>query len=115
MNKHENFEARRRARKITEQAAAWYLDQQDNPCQRQQAAFLTWLRASPAHVAEYLAIAQMHGDMKTAASIETMSMMELAERVRRESSIVAFPHMMPPARETQRASGSRGHVARRIA
>jgi transmembrane sensor len=115
MNNFGNFEARRRARKITEQAAAWYLEQQDNPSQRQQTAFLTWLRASPAHVAEYLAIAQMHGDMKAAAAIETMSMMELSEQVRRETSVVAFPRVTPPAPDTQQASGSRGHLIRRLA
>lgn len=93
MNKRPNFEARRHARRITEQAAAWYLEQQDQPTERQQAAFLGWLRTSPAHVAEYLAIAQMHGDMKAAASIETLSMMELANKVKSESPIVAFPHM----------------------
>lgn len=110
MNKRPNFEARRHARRITEQAAAWYLEQQDQPAERQQAAFLNWLRASPAHVAEYLAIAQMHGDMKAAASIETLSMMELANKVKSESPIVAFPHMGNTPRNEDSA---RPHKARR--
>jgi transmembrane sensor len=93
MNKRPNFEARRHARRITEQAASWYLEQQHQPTEREQTAFLMWLRASPAHVAEYLAIAQMHGDMKAAASIETLSMMELANKVKDESPVVAFPHI----------------------
>ncbi|RDS86718.1 FecR family protein [Dyella psychrodurans] len=115
MNKPGNFETRRRARRITEQAAAWYLEQQDNPSQRQQAAFLTWLRASPAHVAEYLAIAQMHGDMKAAAAIDTMSMMELAEQVRRETPVVAFPRVMPQAPDNKQAAGSRRYTVWRFA
>lgn len=114
MNKSGNFETRHRARKITEQAAAWYLEQQDNPSQRQQAAFLTWLRASPAHVAEYLAIAQMHGDMKAAAAIDTMSMMELAEHIRRETPIVAFPRATPHVPDEKPVAGSRGYAVRRF-
>jgi transmembrane sensor len=105
MSKRPNFEARHRARRITEQAASWYLEQQDHPTERQQAAFLTWLRASPAHVAEYLAIAQMHGDLKAAASIETMSMMELVNKVQDESPVVAFPqigHAKSPGTGTPR-------------
>jgi transmembrane sensor len=104
MNKRPNFEARRHARRITEQAASWYLEQQEQPTERQQVAFLSWLRASPAHVAEYLAIAQMHGDMKAAASIETLSMMELATQVKNESSVVAFPligHTQPSREEAR--------------
>jgi transmembrane sensor len=118
MNKRPNFEARRHARRITEQAAAWYLEQQDQPTERQQAAFLAWLRASPAHVAEYLAIAQMHGDLKAAASVETLSMMELVNKVKNESPIVAFPHMgHTSGRDTEAQPGERrkGGVLLRIA
>lgn len=119
MNKLSNFEARRHARRITEQAAAWYLDQQGHPTECQQGAFLAWLRTSPAHVAEYLAIAQMHGDLKTAASIETLSMVELADRVRRENPVVLFPrpvaHAPQPGSEPVTRAAHRGRAWLRIA
>jgi transmembrane sensor len=111
MSKRPNFEARRHARRITEQAAAWYLEQQHEPSERQRTAFLLWLRASPSHVAEYLAIAQMHGDMKAAASIETLSMAELANRVKSESPVVAFPRSEQAPRELPAAQEVRRHRA----
>lgn len=118
MNKRANFEARRHARRITEQAAAWYLEQQDQPTERQQQAFLSWLRVSPAHVAEYLAIAQMHGDLKAAASLETLSVAELANKVKHESPVVAFPHLGSPKHDAaahQPRQGRKRHGALRFA
>ncbi|MBE1160742.1 FecR family protein [Dyella acidiphila] len=114
MNKHANFEARRHARRISEQAVAWYLEQQDHPSDRQQQAFLAWLRTSPAHVAEYLAVAQMHGDLKVAASMDTLSVMELAHRVKHESPVVMFPQLGagPHAKETGRAARARPFALR---
>ncbi|WP_266180565.1 FecR family protein [Dyella humicola] len=91
MNKPRHFEDANHARRITEQAASWYLEQQDEPSERQRAAFLAWLRASPAHVAEYLAIAQMHGDLKAAASLQMDSAGALIERAARENPVVMFP------------------------
>jgi len=93
MNNRGNFEAVRHARRITEQAAAWYLDMHDTPDDRQKAAFLAWLRASPAHVAEYLAMAQMHGDLEAAASLESLTTGELVERAGRADPIVMFPRV----------------------
>jgi transmembrane sensor len=78
------------ARRATEQAAGWYLDQREGlPVARQQ-AFLAWLRHSPLHVAEYLAIARLHGDLKAAAAMETMSTTELGELAASESAIVTL-------------------------
>ncbi|WP_445144801.1 FecR family protein [Dyella sp. Tek66A03] len=91
MNKPRHFEAAGNTRRITEQAATWYLEQQDEPSERQRAAFLAWLRASPAHVAEYLAIAQMHGDLKAASSLQADTTDALVERARRENPVVLFP------------------------
>ena len=91
MNNSVNFEAARQARRISEQAAAWYIELHDEPDERQQGAFLAWLRASPAHVAEYLAIARMHGDLKAAASLERLSADDLVERVGRANPVVLFP------------------------
>src|SRR5215469_10367761 len=93
MNDNSNFEAARRERRIAEQAASWYIEQRDELSERQRAAFLAWLRASPEHVREYLAIAQMHGDLKVAASMETLSADELIERVGRANPVVMSPRM----------------------
>lgn len=53
---------------IVEQAAEWYVANRDGvlaPPQRQD--FMRWLRASPVHVAEYLAIAGVERDVGDAA------------------------------------------------
>ncbi|RDS79742.1 DUF4880 domain-containing protein [Dyella monticola] len=93
MSEATHFDAARQARRITEQAAAWYLEQQEPLTERQRVAFLEWLRASPQHVAEYFAIAQMHGDLKAAAALQTQSVAALTERARRDNPVVLFPHM----------------------
>lgn len=90
MNKPREAENERQLRRLREQAAAWYVEQQDRPDERRRAAFLAWLRSSPAHVAEYLAIVQMHGtgDLKAAAAMEGVSIAELVEQAGRESAVV---------------------------
>jgi transmembrane sensor len=99
---------RRRARYLTEQAATWYLDLRDEADATMQEAFLTWLRTSPAHVAEYLAIARLHGDMKAAASIESLDTGQLIELAASERSVVplrrdkAIPRQEPVRRPRPR-------------
>lgn len=92
MNEFTQFDAARQARRITEQAAAWYIEQQEPLSERQRVAFLNWLRASPRHVAEYFAVAQMHGDLKAAAALEKLSTAQLLEQARRDNPIVMFPN-----------------------
>jgi transmembrane sensor len=77
-------------RRLTEEAATWYLDMQDVPDARAQARFMAWLRRSPQHVAEYMAMAQMHGDLRAATAAEGMSVGELRELAAAESAVVAF-------------------------
>ena len=79
---------RRRSRHITEQAATWYIDLREEASEASQQAFLAWLRNSPAHVAEYLAIARMHGDMKAAASLEALNTGELVDLAATERQVV---------------------------
>jgi transmembrane sensor len=110
MNDSTHFDAARQARRITEQAVAWYIEQQEPLTERQRVAFLDWLRASPRHVAEYFAVAQMHGDFKAAASLKRLSADELVEQARRENPVVMFPLMgsaMPRERDAQPARGLR--------
>jgi transmembrane sensor len=104
MSDRGNFEAASRARRITEQAAAWYIEQHDEPDERSSAAFLAWLRQSPEHVAEYLAIAQMHGDLKAAASLEALTSDELVEWAGRSNPVVLFPQH--GARHSERRAGA---------
>lgn len=114
MSNSTHFDAARQARRISEQAVAWYIEQQEPLTERQRVAFLDWLRASPKHVAEYFAVAQMHGDFKVAASLKQLSADELVEQARRENSVVMFPLMesaMPRARDARPTRGAR---ARRL-
>lgn len=75
-------------RRITEEAAGWYLDMRENPGAYAQEQFLAWLRRSPQHVAEYLAIAQLHGDMRAVAAMDGMSLDELRALAATEPSVV---------------------------
>jgi transmembrane sensor len=77
-------------RRLTEEAATWYLDMQDAPDARMEAQFMGWLRRSPQHVAEYMAMAQMHGDLRAATAAEQMSVDELRELAASESAVVAL-------------------------
>lgn len=90
-----HFDAARQARRITEQAVAWYIEQQEPLSERQRVAFLSWLRASPKHVAEYFAVAQMHGDLKAATALEKRSAADLVEQARCDNPIVMFPRAAP--------------------
>lgn len=109
MNDPTQFDAARQARRITEQAVAWYIEQQEPLSERQRLAFLNWLRASPRHVAEYFAVAQMHGDFKNAAALKTVTAEQLVEQAGRDNPVVMFPLMGPAMRRepTKRRSRAR--------
>lgn len=116
MNNPTAFDTARNARRITEQAVAWYIEQQDELGERQRAAFLNWLRASPEHVAEYLAVAQMHGDFKAAAQKKTRTAEALIERALREDPVVMFPRLLDNKTGDGRSSPSRKRrVGRKLA
>lgn len=109
MSESTPFDAARQARRVTEQAVTWYIEQQEPLSDRQRAAFLAWLRASPMHVAEYFAIVRMHGDMKAAAALEKLSATELVDQAVRENPVVLFPlvgNVMPPQRHAPVARGT---------
>lgn len=75
-------------RRITEQAAYWYLDHREQPDAVHSADFLIWLQRSPTHVAEYLAIARLHGDLKATIYMETMSVEQLQALATTEALVV---------------------------
>lgn len=111
MSESTHFDAARQARRITEQAVAWYIEQQEPLSERQRVAFLDWLRTSPQHVAEYFAVARMHGDLKVATALEKLTAEELVEQARHENPVVMFPKVGRPAplqRDTQPVRSGRG-------
>ncbi|HUW53954.1 MAG TPA: FecR domain-containing protein [Rhodanobacter sp.] len=67
---------------IAEQAAEWYVAHRDGTLGTlQQNAFMRWLRASPMHVAEYLAIAGVARDIGDAARLNTTPLPQLLGEV----------------------------------
>ncbi|QNK00118.1 FecR family protein [Dyella telluris] len=116
MSDSSQFDAARQARRITEQAVAWYIEQQEPLSDRQRVAFLKWLRTSPRHVAEYFAVVQMHGDVKAAAALKTITAEELVEQASSDNPVVMFPTMAsampePRAPRTRRARRTMAGVA----
>jgi transmembrane sensor len=94
-------EAAERQRRATEDAASWYLDQLDGLDEAQQQQFMAWLRESPLHVTEYLAIAHLHGDLGAASALDPLNQAQLCELATSDTSVVALPvSRTPPDRTT---------------
>ena len=110
MNETQRFrQAGENSLRLTEQAAGWYLDQRAGLSESQQREFLAWLRRSPLHLSEYLAIAQLHGDMQVAATMEALSADQLIELADTQSAVVALHKSgpMPPRKVSARAPAPR--------
>ncbi|WP_109126571.1 FecR domain-containing protein [Dyella sp. C11] len=92
-------EAAERQRRATEEAAGWYLDQQEGLDESQQQAFTAWLRESPLHVTEYLAMAHLHGDLGAASAMDPLSEKQLCELAAGDTSVVPLnvPRVPEPA------------------
>jgi len=76
---------------IAEQAAEWYVSNRDGvqaPQQRED--FMRWLRASPVHVAEYLAIAGMERDVGDAARRNATPLRQLLREAGVPERVVPF-------------------------
>lgn len=95
-----------RAQRLAAEAAAhWYLVLHDgDPSPAQREAFLGWLRASPRHVAEYLAVADLHGDLPDAARRLPVSSARLSEQALHDDGVVV------PLRLAAQARPSRSHL-----
>lgn len=87
-------------RRAAEQAAEWYLDQREGLDAAQRARFLAWLRQSPLHVAEYLGMARLHGDLNGAASLDPLDIAGLTELAATERAVVPLRPLMPRAPST---------------
>ena len=74
---------------IAEQASEWFVENRAGPLDREaRLRFMAWLKTSPVHVAEYLAIAGLASDLKTAANTMEIPLEQLLERARAETDSV---------------------------
>jgi transmembrane sensor len=69
---------------ITEQAADWFIANRAGLTRKEQEAFAAWLRSSPVHIQEYLAVALVTRDLRAACADSAESLEELLARARRE-------------------------------
>jgi len=75
---------------IAEQAGAWFVENRGGALDRQaRARFVAWLRASPAHVQEYLAVAVLARDLPDALDDPRLSFESVIAEARAEASNVA--------------------------
>lgn len=83
---------------VASQAADWFVANQDPaPEYADRAAFVAWLRSSPIHVEEYLGIALVARDLRTAADQSDAGLEALLEQARAEESDGVVP--MPALRQ----------------
>ncbi len=74
---------------IAEQASEWFVENRGGPLDREaRSRFMTWLKTSPVHVAEYLAIAGLARDLEAAATTTEISLEPLLARARAETGQV---------------------------
>lgn len=110
--------AARRRQQITEQAARWYLDLREGLDEEERAAFLAWLKTSPGHVAEYLAIAGLHGDLKHATALDPLSVDALGTLACADHAVVSLhppARVEPPTRRERQAPMARHRRGRWLA
>lgn len=99
------------SRRTTEEAAAWHLDMREEVDAGTRQRFLDWLRRSPQHVAEYLAIAQLHGEMRAATLVEIATLDELRALAESEPSVLPFVRGGQAPRVTTPLDGPRPSAA----
>jgi transmembrane sensor len=79
---------------ITEQAADWFVANRAGLTERDRADFAAWLRASPAHVEEYLSIATLSRDLRAACDHPENSIEQIIARAQSGERIQPFyPHI----------------------
>jgi len=79
------------ARRITEEAAQWIIANREGLDEPSRVAFMAWLRHSPAHVGEYMAIMQWDQEVREAAGRETLDAEALVALAGDEPAVVPFP------------------------
>jgi transmembrane sensor len=83
---------------ITAQAAEWFAAQRGGGLdERERAAFVAWLKSSPLHIEEYLALAVIESDLIAATADSTLSLDALRELARSDdaSNVTALPSAAP--------------------
>jgi transmembrane sensor len=89
---------------IAEQAADWFVENRDGLDPEQRSEFVAWLKASPVHVEEYLALTALTQDLRSACEPAGESAEQLVARARldQESTLLFLsPHTPPATRETR--------------
>ena len=71
---------------ITEQAADWFVENRAGLAEPERADFAAWLKASPAHVEEYLGIATLSRDLRAACDHPENSIEQIVARASAEST-----------------------------
>src|SRR4029453_8061735 len=93
------------------QAAEWFITNQDaTPDSAQRAAFVAWLKASPIHIEEYLGVALVSRDLRTAAEGDSDRVLEALVNEARAEVLGRVATIQPPAvrgARTQYSSASR--------
>jgi transmembrane sensor len=84
---------------IATQAAQWYVEHREGEIiGRRREAFMHWLRASPQHVAEYLAVSGIGGDLPAAARRSRVSLDELKRLAAHDATVVTVSVPSRPGR-----------------
>ncbi|MGH8159788.1 MAG: FecR family protein [Rhodanobacter sp.] len=79
---------------MAEQAAAWYLANRDGELAPQQIhEFTYWLRSSPLHIAEYLAIARIAVDVADAARLDKTPLEQLLSQASTPDRVTPIKHV----------------------
>ncbi|MFA4762656.1 FecR domain-containing protein, partial [Xanthomonas perforans] len=105
------------ARRLTEEAAHWHALQRMQPLDAdQQARFMDWLTASPAHVREYLAVTQVAGALGEALDAMALDVDALLQADRRHDTgmarnVIALP--LPPRHPVAARGTARSQSAAR--
>jgi transmembrane sensor len=95
---------------IADQAVDWFIENRDGPLEvEQRAAFVAWLKASPVHIEEYLAVSVISLDMKRAKPRSDAPRETALEQARSAEADVAAPL---GAAWSGRKSGGRARNAR---
>lgn len=95
---------------IAEQASEWFIENRGGPLDREaRARFMAWLKASPVHVGEYLAIAGLARDLDAAVNTSELPLEPLRARARAETNHVVTlePSALGRAPATTRPRRSR--------
>jgi transmembrane sensor len=100
---------------IAEQAGEWFVASDEGPLdERDSAQLVTWLKASPLHVEEFLGVSAIARDLKQARTDPEYSLEAILARARAEEDIPVQP-FWPRAIGAARVTPSRRWIAAAVA